>query len=238
MEEEKTPLRQGFFGEHTRLENHNNPSKGASFQSSSKCKSKIGLFLSFLALSASLEILLTSSLDKNALPGGDSVVVVNEFLTNTLNSNYKHFTYGTVVGVAGFALSLIALVCFLKILSKKLDKQAYRPHGIRFFESGIDVVKAQGGFKTHEYFELCGINPKTQTLAIIVQTNSDKMYVGIPHDQYEKNNWCGYILQEEIDKLINKGLLPEKCYYDHFIIVPVEKCFNLNKDPSSTPIVS
>ncbi len=221
MEEEKTPLPQRFFGEHTRLENHNNsPSDGTGFQSSSKCKSKIGLFVSFLALSASLEILLTSSLGKNAFPGGDSVVVVNEFLTNTLNSSYKHFTNGTVIGMIGFLLSLVVLAYFLRrIYPKNTEKvdpiQACRPKNA--FSLSRPALKT-----VQELYRCEGINPDYWTYAGVPEDSGGRLYLGIPFEQYKNISW-----EEALEKELQIHAPQYKGFHD-YMIVPVKYCKNLS----------
>lgn len=226
---EQTPTCSFFTNKYNRLQNQDNLPSSAGLQLSPKFQAKIGLFISFFALAASFEVLLASSIGKSAFPNDSAV---SDFLTKPLSKGHQHFTNGSIVGMVFFFLSLMILAYFINKLYRKLEssEQAYRPHGIKFFESKICVIKEKYGFKIREFYEKCAIDPTKKSLAVIVETGEEIRYVGIPYVQYTSNNWCGYVLQEEIDKLIDAGRLPKNCYYAHFIIMPIESCFNLQND--------
>jgi hypothetical protein len=75
---------------------------------------KKSLTINILIALASIEMTIASSLGQQAFPSAPNVV--NSSLTHALHSGHAHFTVGTIIGMMGFLLSIVALI----YLTKKL----------------------------------------------------------------------------------------------------------------------
>ncbi len=192
-----------------------------------RCKYGIGLIVSFLVLSASVEVLLVSSLNKTVIPyGGDAI---NDFLTTPLSKNYEHFANGSALGMGGAVLSLMALIYFIHKLYNSKRISHPQSNISTFIDSGLFEFNGNPLYRAQNFYEANNIVPQSHTLAAFILHEKKPIYVGIPQIKYQENVICSDFFDQEIERLKKEGKLPKECEFDRFVKVPIGKCMNLTE---------